>query len=214
MTGEKAVVHVVDDDEAFRTGLMRLLEAAGYAARGYGSAGDFLVAHPGDAGGCMLLDVDLPGPSGLELQAALAERGRELPIVFLTGRGDVPGSVRAMKAGAIDFLEKPVEREALLGAVRDALEHGTEARASSDRLRALRASYESLTRREREVFAGVVGGRLNKQIAADIGAAERTVKAHRAKVLAKMGVGSVAALARIATDLGLVPDTPARSTDD
>lgn len=208
MSSDKPVVHVVDDDEAFRTAVMRLLEAAGYAVRGYASAGDFLIARPGNASGCALLDVNLPGPSGLELQAALAEQGVALPVVFLTGHGDVPKSVRAMKAGAVDFLEKPVAREPLLAAVREALARGADARAAGERLRQLRGRYETLTPREREVFAGVVAGRLNKQIAAAIGAAERTVKAHRAQVLAKMGVGSVAELSRIATELGLVPAAP------
>jgi len=155
----------------------------------------------------------MPGPSGLQLQAALADQGVALPVVFLTGHGDVQGSVRAMKAGAVDFLEKPVEREPLLAAVREALARGAQARASGERLRGLRTRFESLTPREREVFAGVVAGRLNKQIAADIGAAERTVKAHRAQVLAKMGVGSVAELSRLATEMGLVPGAPSGSTD-
>lgn len=203
---ETPIVHVVDDDDAFRTAVTRLLEAAGYSVRGYRSAGDFLIARPGNVPGCLLLDVNLPGPSGLELQAALVERGVDLPIVFLTGYGDVPRSVRAMKAGAVDFLEKPVEREPLLAAVHEALVRGADARAAGNRLRELRARYESLTPREREVFAGVVAGKLNKQIAAAIGAAERTVKAHRAQVLAKMGAGSVAELSRIATELGPVPD--------
>jgi len=207
------IVHVVDDDESFRTALLRLLEAAGYAARGYGSAGDFLVARRGDAPGCLLLDIDMPGPSGLELQVALADHGVALPIVFLTGHGDVPASVRAMRAGAVDFLEKPVARDTLLRAVAEALARGAEARASGDRLRGLRGRYETLTPREREVFAGVVAGRLNKQIAADIGAAERTVKAHRAQVLAKMGVGSVAELSRAATEMGLVPGAASGPTD-
>jgi len=213
VSGDKPVVHVVDDDDGFRIAVMRLLEAAGYAVRGYGSAGEFLIARRDDAPGCLLLDVNMPGPSGLQLQAALADQGVALPVVFLTGHGDVQGSVRAMKAGAVDFLEKPVEREPLLAAVREALARGAQARASGERLRGLRTRFESLTPREREVFAGVVAGRLNKQIAADIGAAERTVKAHRAQVLAKMGVGSVAELSRLATEMGLVPGAPSGSTD-
>jgi len=213
VSGAQPIVHVVDDDDAFRTAVMRLLEAAGYAVRGYGSAGDFLIARPNDAPGCLLLDVNLPGPSGLELQVALAQQGVALPIVFLTGHGDVPKSVRAMKAGAVDFLEKPVAREPLLAAVREALARGADARASGERLRQLRGRYETLTPREREVFAGVVAGKLNKQIGAAIGAAERTVKAHRAQVLAKMGVGSVAELSRIATELGLVPAAPSATGD-
>jgi len=213
LNAQAPIVHVVDDDDSFRTALLRLLEAAGYLARGYASAGDFLIARPGDAPGCLLLDIQMPGPSGLELQAALANHGVALPIVFLTGHGDVPASVRAMRAGAVDFLEKPVAREPLLAAVREALARDAEARASGERLRALRARYATLTPREREVFAGVVAGRLNKQIAADIGAAERTVKAHRAQVLVKMNVGSVAGLARAATEMGLVPGVPSGPTD-
>jgi len=133
--------------------------------------------------------------------------------VFLTGHGDVPGSVRAMKAGAVDFLEKPVAREPLLAAVREALARGADARSTGERRRGLRARYDSLTPREREVFAGVVAGKLNKQIGVAIGAAERTVKAHRAQVLAKMGAGSVAELSRMATELDLVPK-PASARGD
>jgi len=213
VSGVAPLVHVVDDDDAFRTALTRLLKAAGYAVRSYASAGDFLIARPADAPGCLLLDIRMPGPSGLELQAALRDQGLALPIVFLTGHGDVPASVRAMKAGAVDFLEKPVEREPLLRAVREALARDSEARAERGRLHALRARYDTLTPREREVFAGVVAGRLNKQIAAGVGSAERTVKAHRAQVLAKMGVGSAAELARVATELGLVTGAPPGPSD-
>jgi FixJ family two-component response regulator len=200
-------VHIVDDDESFRTAVTRLLQAAGYEVRGYASAGDFLISRPQEARGCLLLDVNMPGPSGLDLQAALADHGIDLPIVFLTGHGDVPMSVRAMKAGAVDFLTKPVERETLFKAVRDAIARDDVARETGNRLRDLRACYASLTPREREVFTGVVAGKLNKQIAADIGAAERTVKAHRAQVLDKMRVRSVAELARAAGELGLSPSS-------
>jgi FixJ family two-component response regulator len=210
MSAGKPVVHVVDDDESFRTAVTRLLQAAGYEVRGYASAGDFLIARPGDAPGCILLDVNMPGPSGLDLQAALADHGIDLPIVFLTGHGDVPMSVRAMKAGAADFLTKPVEREPLFRAVGEALGRDAQARQAGGRLRELRALYDSLTPREREVLAGVIAGKLNKQIAADIGAAERTVKAHRAQVLEKLRVGSVAELVRAATELGLLPADPPR----
>jgi FixJ family two-component response regulator len=205
MSEPKPVVHVVDDDDSFRTAVTRLLQAAGFEVRAYSSAGDFLIARSRDAPGCLLLDVNMPGPSGLDLQAALTDHGVDLPIVFLTGHGDVPMSVRAMKAGAVDFLTKPVEREALFEVVREALARGAGAREAGSRLRELRARHASLTPREREVFAGVVAGKLNKQIAADIGAAERTVKAHRAQVLTKMGAGSVADLVRAATELGLGP---------
>jgi len=197
------IVHVVDDDAGMRTGLCRLLEAAGYEARPYASAGDLLLAEPGDAPGCLLLDVKMPGPSGLELQEALARRDEPLPVVFLTGHGDIPMSVRALKAGASDFLTKPVERETLLAVVKSALAEDAARRAERAERRALQEHYETLTPREREVLAHVVAGKLNKQIAADIGAAERTVKAHRAQVMQKMEVDSLPDLVRAASHLEL-----------
>jgi FixJ family two-component response regulator len=203
MTERAPVVHVVDDDDSMRTAVVRLLQAAGYQARGYGSAGEFLLGRSDrDAPGCAVLDVRMPGPSGLDLQEALARFDVPLPIVFLTGHGDIPMSVRAIKAGAVDFLTKPVSREVLLGAVRSAIARDAETRAAREVLRVLRARYESLTPREREVFTGVVAGRLNKQIAADLGTAERTIKAHRAQVMEKMQVGSVAELVQAADQLG------------
>jgi FixJ family two-component response regulator len=205
---QEAVVHVVDDDAPMRTGLCRLLEAAGYEARAYASAGDFLVADPGDGIGCVLLDVRMPGPSGLDLQQALARRHEPLPVVFLTGHGDIPTTVRALKAGASDFLTKPVKRETLLAAVESALAQDAARRMERDELRVLRARYETLTPREREVLAQVVAGKLNKQIAGDIGAAERTVKAHRAQVMEKMQVGSLAELVRVASRLALPQPSP------
>jgi FixJ family two-component response regulator len=198
-----AVVHVVDDDAGVRTGLCRLLEAVGYETRAYPSAGDFLLQDPGDAPGCVLLDVRMPGPSGLDLQQALARRQEPLPIVFLSGHGDIPTSVQAVKAGAVDFLTKPVKRETLLAAVQGALEQNAARRAEREELRELQARYETLTPREREVFAHVVTGKLNKQIAGEVGAAERTVKAHRAHVMEKMQVGSLADLVRVAGRLSL-----------
>jgi len=197
------IVHVVDDDDSVRTAVVRLLQAAGYEARGYASAGEFLLGRSDrNAPGCVVLDVRLPGPSGLDLQEALARLEVPLPIVFLTGHGDIPMSVRAMKAGAVDFLTKPVSREALLAAVRVAVARDADTRAAREGMRGLRARYDSLTPREREVFAGIVAGRLNKQIAADLGTAERTIKAHRAHVMEKMDVASVAELVRIAGQLG------------
>ncbi len=199
------VIHVVDDDAGVRKGLARLLEAAGYEVRCHASAGEFLIAETGDTPGCVLLDVRMPGPSGLDLQDALAKRGEPLPIVFLTGHGDIPMSVRALKAGAVDFLTKPVDRPTLLAAVDAALAQDAARRAERDGLRALQQRYERLTAREKEVLAHVVSGKLNKQIAADIGAAERTVKAHRAQVMQKMAVESLADLVRAASRLGLPP---------
>jgi FixJ family two-component response regulator len=205
---KRVAIHVIDDDEGMRIALGRLLEAAGYEARTYASAGDFLIAEPDDAPGCVLLDVRMPGPSGLELQQALAKRGGALPIIFLTGYGDVPTTVRALKAGASDFLTKPVKRGTLLAAVERALAEDAARRAERSELRALQDRYEALTPREREVFVHVVAGKLNKQIASDIGAAERTVKAHRAQVMRKMGVDSLADLVRAASRLGHPPPGP------
>ncbi len=202
MTDPGPIVHVVDDDDSVRTAIVRLLQAAGHAARGYASAGEFLLGRSDrNAPGCVVLDVRMPGPSGFDLQEALARSGASVPIVFLTGHGDIPMSVRAMKAGAVDFLTKPVSREALLGAVRSALARDAETRAVRVRVQVLRAHYERLTPREREVFAGVVAGKLNKQIAADLGTAERTIKAHRAQVMEKMQVASIAELVHVADQL-------------
>ena len=201
MSATAPVIRIVDDDPSFRVAVGRLLRAAGYATREYPSAGDYLVAEAGDEPGCVLLDLKMPGPSGLDLQATLAKGDRSLPIVFLTAHGDVPNSVRAMKAGALDFLGKPVKRDTLLGAVRTALARDEERRITREELRTLRARYETLSPREREVLGHVVAGRLNKQIASAIGAAERTVKAHRARVMEKMGASSVADLVRAADRL-------------
>ena len=195
------LIHVVDDDDALRTALLRLLDAAGYEAAGYASTGEFLLNALPDRPGCVLLDVRLPGPSGLDLQEALKRRGVTLPVVFLTGHADVASSVRAMKAGAVDFLTKPVERRTLLDALdralaRDALQRAT--RGDADRLR---ARFASLTLREREVFERVVAGLLNKQIADELGIAERTVKLQRAHLMEKLGAASAAELGRLAEQL-------------
>lgn len=195
------IVHIVDDDDAARTAVVRLLSAAGYVARGYTSAGEFLMTANDDAPGCLVLDVRLPGPSGLELQEALARRHSLLPVIFLTGYGDIPMSVRAIKAGAVDFLTKPVQRAALIGAVQSALERDSRNRHDRESSRALREKFAALTPRERDVFVRVVRGKLNKQIAADLGTAERTVKAHRAHVMEKLDVASVAELVQVAEQL-------------
>jgi RNA polymerase sigma factor (sigma-70 family) len=194
-------IHVVDDDDPLRTALLRLLNAAGFAARGYTSAGEFLLQPPPDGPGCLLLDVHLPGPSGLELQAALEHHKVTLPVVFLTGHGDVEASVRAMKAGAVDFLTKPVDKDALLDAIRRALARDSGNRAAREESERLRARFAALTPREREVFERVVMGKLNKQIADELGIAERTVKSQRAQLLAKLGVDSAAELGRLAEQL-------------
>jgi FixJ family two-component response regulator len=197
------VIHVVDDDASFRTAVTRLLLAAGYEVRGYASASEFMAASPGAAPGCVVLDVRMPGLSGLNLQQSFATMKEPLPIIFLTGHGDIPMSVRAMKAGAVDFLTKPVQREALLRAVQNALGRDATERALRSVLRELHARYESLTPRQREVLAHVLAGRLNKQIAFDLGTVERTIKAHRAKIMEKMGVESLAELVRVGQELGI-----------
>jgi len=198
---ETPLIHVVDDDESLRTSLLRLLGAAGFEACGYGSTGEFLLQPPPDRPGCVLLDLRLPGPSGLELQAALKRQGVALPVIFLTGHGNVASSVRAMQAGAVDFLTKPVKRETLFEALRRALERDARERAHREEADQLRARFASLTSREREVVDSVVCGKLNKQIAHDLGIAERTVKLHRASAMAKLAVGSSAELGRLAERL-------------
>jgi FixJ family two-component response regulator len=191
----------VDDDDSLRTAVLRLLRAAGYQARGYSSAGEFLVARSDASAGCIVLDIRMPGPSGLDFQQALGQRDDALPVIFLTGHGDVPTSVRAMKAGAVDFLTKPVQREALLGAVHSALARDHANRQVREQMRELQWRYEQLTPREREVFALVVAGKLNKQTAVELGTAERTIKAHRAQVMHKLQAGSLAELVNIADRL-------------
>ena len=203
MTGMSAtpVVHVVDDDDSLRTALLRLLEAAGFDAKGYGSTGEFLLRPPPDRPGCVLLDMRLPGPSGLDLQEAMQRRGIATPVVFLTGHASVANSVQAMKAGAVDLLTKPVERDVLLEALQRAIARDASARAARDSAHRLRAAIASLTPREREVFDLVAAGRLNKQIAAELGIAERTVKLTRAHVMEKLGVDSAAELGSLAERL-------------
>ncbi len=200
-----SVIHIVDDDEAFRTAISRVLKAAGYSVAIYPSAGDFLLKAPGERPACLLLDVRMPGPSGLELQQALVERGETLPIIFLTGFGDVPTSVRAMKAGAIDFLTKPVERKALLEAVKNALARDEQGRAECEKIKGVQKRFGLLSARERDVFSRAVSGMLNKEIAAELGMSERTVKAHRAHVMDKMEAHSFAELVQLSTLLTAHP---------
>jgi len=205
MSPSPPIIHIVDDDLSFRTAVTRLLRAAKYEVRGYASAAEFLESAPSAEPGCILLDLRMPGASGLELQQSLSRMEGRLPIIFLTGHGDIPASVRAMKAGAVDFLTKPVRREALLTAVQDALGLDAKSRSARAASRELHARYEKLTPREREVLAHVVSGKLNKQIAFDLGAAERTIKAHRASIMEKLGAQSVAELVRLAQELGIEP---------
>ena len=191
------VVHVVDDDEAMRVALLRLFGAAGYAPRSYGSAGEFLIGVVDAPTGVLVLDLHMPGPDGLALYDSLRRRGIDLPTVFLTGRGDIPSSVRALKAGASDFLTKPVQSDVLLGAVRAALDADAPRRAEREEVQRLVARYASLGQRERLVLQRVVRGALTKQIAYELGVSERTVKASRASVMRKMGAASLPDLVRL-----------------
>lgn len=195
------LIHVVDDDESLRAALLRLLEAAGFEARGYASAGEFLLHPPPDRPSCLLLDVRMPGPSGLDLQGALGENGVSLPIVFLTGHADVPSIVQALKGGAVDFLEKPIQRDALLAALERALDRDAAQRAASAETGRLRALFATLSTREREVFDRIVAGKLNKQIADELGSSERTIKTQRAQLMVKLGVDSAAELGALAEKL-------------
>jgi FixJ family two-component response regulator len=198
------LIHVVDDDDGFRTAIGRLLRASGYEVALYESADRFLEAYPYTGPGCILLDLRMTGSSGLELQERLAGLGNDLPVVFLTGAGDIPTSVQAIKAGAEDFLSKPVPKAALLEVVGRALDRYETARGRREQLGLLRGRVARLTPREKEVFALVVRGRLNKQIGYDLGASERTIKAHRQRIMEKLEVRSAAELASIAERLGML----------
>ncbi len=195
------LIHVVDDDEPLRTALLRLLDTAGFEARGYASAGEFRLHPPPDRPSCLLLDVRMPGPSGLDLQGALEENGIPLPIVFLTGHADVPSTVQALKGGAVDFLEKPIQRDALLAALGRALDRDAVQRAVSAEAARLRALFATLSTREREVFDRIVAGKLNKQIADELGISERTIKTQRAQLMVKLGADSAAELGALAEKL-------------
>lgn len=204
MTGTP-VVFVVDDDPSFLRGLTRLLRVAGHTVAPFASAAEFLDVHDARQPGCLVLDLAMPGGSGLEVQDALAARGSERPIIFLTGRGDVPSSVRAMKRGAVDFLTKPVTESVLLDAVAAALRRDGEIRQVRARQAEFRRRWDTLTPREREVLRHVIAGRLNKQIAGDLGTVERTVKLHRSHLMAKLEVESVAELVHLVDQAGGLP---------
>jgi FixJ family two-component response regulator len=193
MTDAAPIIHIVDDDESVRTAMARLLGAAGFRTRVYGSAGEFLLQPPEDVPGCVILDVRMPGPSGLDLFEALTKDERSPPVVFLTGHGSTATGVRAMKDGAVDFLEKPVSRDTLLDAIKVGLDRDAERRAA----RAIRARISQLSARERQVLDGILAGKLNKQIAGTLGTAERTVKQQRANLMRKLGATSVAQLVKL-----------------
>ncbi len=198
------VVHVVDDDPSFRAAISQLLRKAGYEVATYDSARQMLERLPDESRpSCILLDVQIPGLTGPELQKRLAERESALPIVFITGHGDIPTTVQTIKAGAEDFLTKPVSKEKLFAAIERAVARHQATREQRDRLSALRALVGTLTPREREVFELVVQGKMNKQIGHELGTTERTIKAHRHKVMEKMRVQSLAELVSIAERLGI-----------
>ena len=201
MTTPDAIVFIVDDDLSVRQALTALFRSAGLAAQLFSSAREFLQHRRPDSPACLILDVRLPGLSGLDLQRELRAAGDQIPIVFITAHGDIPMSVRAMKAGAVEFLLKPFLGEDLIGIARQALERDRAARGGRAQLEGVKLRYSTLTAREREVMAGVVGGKLNKQIAADLGIAEITIKVHRRHLIEKMRAASLADLVRMADTL-------------
>ena len=203
------VVFVVDDDPSVRKSLTRVMTRAGYTVQTFASARDFMARTPSEGPCCVVLDVRMPGLTGLDLQEALGGTGRPIPIVFITGHGDISMSVRAMKAGAVDFLTKPFDVASLLAAIERAVAKDVKDRGEEGRTADVLARVRRLTPRETEVFALVVTGMLNKQIAGKLGIGEKTVKVHRARVMEKMQAGSVAELVRLADRAGVVvPASP------
>ena len=198
------LVGIVDDDPSVRKGLARLVTGAGYRVEVFASAREFLARPPQEDPCCLLLDVRMPGLTGLELQEALAMAGRQMSIVFVSGHGDVVGSVKAMKRGAVDFLTKPVDAQELLGAIERAVARAVTAQREQVRATDVQDRLKTLTSREAQVFALVVTGMLNKQIAAELGIVEKTVKVHRARVMEKMRASSLAELVRLADRAGII----------
>ncbi len=202
MKKAEPIVFVVDDDDSVCKSLAWLIESVGFEVKTFTSADEFLERDTYDGPACLVLDVRMPGLSGLELQAELASVGRSMPIIFITGHGSVPMSVRAMKAGAVDFLEKPFDDQTLLDAITQSIEKDRRAKLERAEIREIQQRVDFLTPRECEVFALVVRGMLNKQIAYELGTSERTIKAHRARVMQKMQADSLADLIRLAEKVG------------
>ena len=202
---QQPTIVVIDDDASMRRALDNLLKSVGFAVELFASPQEFLKSERPDRTGCIVLDVRFPGRSGLDMQRDLATSNVQLPIIFITGYGDVPMTVRAMKAGAVEFLTKPFRDQDLLDAVGTALEEDRTHRAGEMRMAELRTRFDTLTARERQVMSLVVAGRLNKQVAGELGVSEMTVKMHRRQVMRKMQAAGVAQLVRLADQLGIIP---------
>ena len=211
MSDTNSTVLVIDDDPDVRASVGRLLRSVGINVQLFASISDFLNSDPPDCPTCLVLDIRMPGRSGLDLQRELASANRDIPIIFVTGHGDIPMSVQAMKRGAIEFLTKPFRDQDLLDAIQLGLSRDRARRESEKDLAALRRRFGSLSPREREIVIQVARGRLSKQIAHDIGIAEATVKVHRSRAMQKMQAGSLPELGRMAHKLSLVPDKPQRN---
>ncbi|MEJ8810734.1 response regulator [Variovorax ureilyticus] len=210
MNAAPPTVYLVDDDVSFLTATSRLLRASGFTVQTFLSASEFLAHSVADAPGCVVADLQMPGLNGLDLQTALARTSNPLPLLFLSGHGDIASTVRAMRGGAEDFLEKRAPLEQLLNAVRRALVRNAQEREAQARRRSLRERFDALSAREVEVLSHLLRGRLNKQMAGDLGISERTVKLHRRAIMTKLGVRSVATLSRLTQEAGVIPaDAPA-----
>lgn len=203
MTDSESLVFVVDDDDSIRKAMARLMRSVGLNVETFGSAGEFLAREPHPGPACLVLDVRMPGLSGLDLQKELAASGSTLSVIFMTGHGTIPMSVQAMKAGAVEFLEKPFDDQTLIDAVHAALKKDRQARQKKAQLREIHERVNSLTPREREVFALVVSGKLNRQIAFELGTSEKTIKVQRSQIMKKMHADSLADLVRLAVKVGI-----------